>query len=72
MKAIVIVLFGQNRLGPERLGTGTTWGRTGLGPDRPDTVTCHPIEVFETLDDTCVLTVDPAPSRFCPTINITL
>jgi hypothetical protein len=24
-------------VGPNRLGTGSTWGRTGLGPDRTDT-----------------------------------
>ena len=28
---------GTDRLGTDRLRAGSTWGRTVLGPDRPDT-----------------------------------
>jgi hypothetical protein len=34
----VIFIVGPNRLGAGTIWARATWGQTGLGPDRPDTV----------------------------------
>jgi hypothetical protein len=42
-------LLGLERLGPKRLGAGTTWGRSGLRPDQFDTIQndLHKLSIWE-------------------------